>query len=91
MGWNLPFGFFGPSPLVCEISDAWEGLQIYLPFDALGCTHCHTEKRDGGSERCREGCDDRVRDEVKRLSRRPETRVRAWPEVGLRRCMWNRE
>ena len=26
------------------------------------------------------GCDDRVRDEVKRLSRRPETRIRAWPE-----------
>ena len=57
----------------------------YVTIDArradMGmCTHCHTEKRDGGSERCREGCDDRVRDEVKRLSRRPESRTRAWPE-----------
>jgi hypothetical protein len=57
----------------------------YVTIDArredMGmCTHCHVERRDGGSERCREGCDDRVREEVKRFSRRPETRARAWPE-----------
>ena len=47
------------------------------------CNHCHTAKRDGGVERCREGCDDRVREEVKRLSKRPEVnRARAWPEEG---------
>ena len=72
----------GGLPMAIEIESV--GFK-YVTIDArredMGmCTHCHTEKRDGGSERCREGCDDRVRDEVKRLSRRPETRTRAWPE-----------
>jgi hypothetical protein len=57
----------------------------YITIDArredMGmCTHCHTGRRHGGLERCKEGCDERVREEVRRLSKKPETRVRAWPE-----------
>ena len=45
------------------------------------CTYCRIVRREGGAERCRDGCDERVRDEVKKLSKRPEpNRARAWPD-----------
>jgi hypothetical protein len=69
-------------PMAIEIeSVGFKYVTISARREDMGmCTHCHTEKREGGSERCKEGCDDRVREEIKRLSKRPETRTRAWPE-----------